>query len=72
MVKQVDKKQQCCKLLKRELTVLVQISGSHKFTMGKNRGLAALVLLLLRDIFPSCESSTFSSAAGGIWSLIHS
>ena len=66
MVKQVDKKQQCCKLLKRELTVQLQISGTHKFTMGKNRGLAASVLLMARDVFAFCESSTFNSATGEV------
>lgn len=72
MVKQVDKKQQCCKLLKRELTVQLQICGTHKFTVDKNRGLAASVLPMAKDVFAFCESSTLNSTTGEIRSLSHS
>lgn len=72
MVKQVGKKQPCCELLNRELAVQLQISGTHKFTMGKNRGLAASVLLMATDVFAFCASSSFSSAAGETQSLSHS
>lgn len=50
----------------------LQISGTHKFTMGKNRALAASVLLMAMDVFAFCASSSFSSAAGETQSLRHS
>lgn len=72
MVKQGDKKQQCCKLLKRELSLQLQISGTGKFPMDKSRRLAVSDLLIAKDSSAFCESPTFNSITGEIWSLSHS